>query len=366
MSIVPTDAPGRFPEIAPDEFVTDERTPIIGNLKDDNGHGKDAANTLVIHSINGVLSSGLIGSEILLASGAHLIIEDDGSFLYDPAGGFNALDAGETTFETFTYAGVLRTPEGYLYTRTATVCIEITGIAGSVAVSPKPADFVLGTDGHDTLLGTGDGDNIFALDGDDIVSPVGSANMIDGGEGHDTVVYTGNRADYRHIQQADGLAVEHSDGETDTLEDIERVQFDDGALIFFDDIDRAHLESVYRFYSAGCGRTADEDGLRYWIDRLNDLENADPAVNTERFLVDNFFASDEFRDLHGIGLDNAEYVDAMYQNALGRAADDTGRAFWIDALDHGLGRADLLLAFARSDELGQQIAPDIDDGVWVV
>lgn len=366
MSIVPTDDPGRFPRAVSDEFFTDERSPVTGNVLVDNGYGPDTATTLFIRAINGISSSGLIGSVVLLASGALLTVNDDGSFVYDPMSAFGELIPGETAIDTFTYTSMNRTSEGRYYSSTATVCIEITGVAGNVTVSPKPVDFILGTDGHDTLRGTGDGDRIFALDGDDIVSPVGSANTIDGGEGHDTVVYAGNRADYRPVLQTDSLAVEYSDGETDTLEDVERVQFDDGALIFEDDIDRSNLESVYRFYSAGCGRTADEDGLRYWIDRLNDLEDANPSVSAASFLADSFFASDEFRDLYGVGLNNAEYVDAMYQNALGRAADDAGRTFWTKALNHDLGRDDLFLAFARSDELGQQIAPDLDNGVWVV
>ncbi len=366
MSIPPTettDGSNRFSAAAPDAFVTDERTPVIGNVLADNGHGPDPATPLLISGINGSWSSGLIGSTIMLASGALLTVNDDGSFAYDPTGAFGALDPGETVVDSFTYTGQYRTQEGRTFSGMATVCIEIEGVAGNVAGSPGPVDFILGTVGDDALRGTGSGDRIHALEGDDTVAPGDGANTIDGGKGHDTVVYTGTRADYDHDLQADAVVVERRDGEADTLLNIERVQFEDGALLFDEEIDRSHLEIAYRFYSAGFGRAADEEGLRYWIDRLGDL---DPSLSAERFMADSFVASDEFRDLYGVDLNNAGYVDAMYRNALGRAADDAGHAFWTDAMDHGLGRDDLLIAFALSDENGQQIAPNLDDGVWVL
>jgi hypothetical protein len=49
-------------------------------------------------------------------------------------------------------------------------------------------------------------------------------------------------------------------------------------------------------------------------------------------------------------LSNADYVEFLYQNALGRASDPGGKAAWVNQLNNGADRADLLIGFSESPE----------------
>ncbi len=358
-----------FVRAVPDEFFTDERSPVAGNFLSDNGNGPDPVNTLLILAINGFHAFGSKEpTTAMLASGALLTVNSDGSFIYDPAGAFDWLEQGENTVESFTYLSFIRTlPNGRTLTSTTTVSINIEGIADNGDSARGPFDFVLGSQCDDTLRGTELGDFIYALGGDDVILPGGGANTIEGDDGDDTVVYAGLRADYEYDLQVDSsVVVERLNGEIDALFDVERIAFDDGALIYDEPVDGQNLWTVYSFYSAGLGRTADEEGLRYWISQLDYLDKADRSEDKVQFMADSFVLSDEFGNLYDTDLNDADYVDTMYMNALGRAADEEGHAFWTDAMERGLGRDALLIAFAQCDENRDRIAPDINDGVWVM
>ena len=64
---------------------------------------------------------------------------------------------------------------------------------------------------------------------------------------------------------------------------------------------------------------------------------------------DSFAASSEFRRNYG-ALTNADFVSRVYQNVLHRAADSSGRAYWINRLGRGLSRGGLMSSFSESSE----------------
>ncbi len=64
-----------------------------------------------------------VGNPVLLASGAQLTLNADGSMLYDPNGQFEHLDVGETATDTFTY----RVGDGNGGSNTGSVTITING-----------------------------------------------------------------------------------------------------------------------------------------------------------------------------------------------------------------------------------------------
>jgi hypothetical protein len=60
--------------------------------------------------------------------------------------------------------------------------------------------------------------------------------------------------------------------------------------------------------------------------------------------------SSEFINRYG-ALTDTGFVDALYQNVLGRLPDQAGLNFWLDQLEHqGQTRAVVLVGFAESPE----------------
>ena len=100
---------------------------------------------------------------------------------------------------------------------------------------------------------------------------------------------------------------------------------------------------VERLYDAAFGRTPDALGYgNYTRALLNGTTLQQEALG--------FLQSQEFAIRYGAASSNGAFVDALYRNALHRAADAPGRAGYVAALDNGASRVDLLVAFSESPE----------------
>ncbi len=227
---------------------------------------------------------------------------------------------------------------------------------------------IVGTPDPDILNGTQFDDVIQALASDDTINASFGDDDIDGGEGTDTVVYARNRNQVTHEWQDDGTIVVTrlvlGDG-IDTMVDIERIDFNDGSLLY--DVDTPNLGFGYRIYQASFNRTPDEGGVLFWIGNLDHFDTLGwSQYEKEQFLATQFIQSDEFKDLFGANPTNEQYIDAMYLNVLDRLPDQGGYDFWVGGMEQGLTREDILIAFTKSDENVARTAADLDDGVWVV
>lgn len=119
-------------------------------------------------------------------------------------------------------------------------------------------------------------------------------------------------------------------------------------------------ENISRLYATMLGRDPDEQGLNAWTDAFhNGMGYADIAKG--------FAGSDEFR---AMPTSNAQFVDALYQNGLGRHAEADGLQGWTDMLNHGASRGDIAAGIAGSDEArnyqqstsGYQFNPSVGTG----
>ena len=99
---------------------------------------------------------------------------------------------------------------------------------------------------------------------------------------------------------------------------------------------------VARLYVAAFGRNADSAGL---VQQYAGLR----AGLSLAQLGDGLVGSAEFAGRYG-ALSNADYVNALYRNVLGRTGDAPGVAFYNGALARGASRGTILAAFADSDE----------------
>lgn len=103
-------------------------------------------------------------------------------------------------------------------------------------------------------------------------------------------------------------------------------------------------DSIDRLYSAYFLRSPDQAGFNFWVDEFS-------AGRWDMEGMSNFFASsDEFIARYST-LTNAEFVELIYRNVLGRPAEPSGFTFWVGKLDSGeFSRGRVMLLFSESKE----------------
>ncbi|WP_198000024.1 beta strand repeat-containing protein [Gimesia alba] len=154
------------PTAQDDAFTIDEETTITGgDLFADNGSGADSdpdtLDTPFVSLVNG--SAGNVDSQFSLGSGALLLVNNDGTFNYDPNGAYDYLAVGEIATETFTYT----LSDGNGGTDTATVTITINGVNNPPVAQPDAID----VNKEQTING-----NVFADNGSGVDSDVDASD----------------------------------------------------------------------------------------------------------------------------------------------------------------------------------------------
>ena len=111
-------------------------------------------------------------------------------------------------------------------------------------------------------------------------------------------------------------------------------------------VDPGVRDSVVRLYQATFDRAPEAEGLDYW---LTFYVRGMPLTT----IAEHFMTSPEWQARVG-SPDDARFVDLLYRNVLGRAADESGSAYWQDQLRRGYPRAALVVSFSESSELVQR------------
>ena len=103
----------------------------------------------------------------------------------------------------------------------------------------------------------------------------------------------------------------------------------------------AHLSrEVDALFQSILHRTVDPAGRTAYVQLLSSGATLDTVATS-------LLNSAEYRNRRAT---NAAFVDGLYRDLLGRAADAGGRQSWIAALNSGRTRADVIQAFLNSDE----------------
>ena len=85
--------------------------------------------------------------------------------------------------------------------------------------------------------------------------------------------------------------------------------------------------------------------MKYWTEKYTSGENSLQAV------AQSFLISEEFIERYGENVTNAQYVETLYVNVLGRGYDQDGYNYWLGSLNGGTeSRNELLLGFSESAE----------------
>ena len=118
--------------------------------------------------------------------------------------------------------------------------------------------------------------------------------------------------------------------------------------------------SVARLYYGLLDRTPDAAGLKGW-ETFGTTSNPLSPISTLSTITAGILQSPEYLANSG-GLSNAQFIDAIYQNALGRAPDAGGLQNDLTALNAGASRASVALGITESPEAAQYLAPNIEYG----
>ena len=260
----------------------------------------------------------------------------NGAYSYTPAHGYSGADSFSFTLFDANHGSNLYM--GFITVNK--VSVTQNGSEG--------ADQLTGSSGDDQLLGNGGADSFVGTLGDDVLN---------GGSGFDTVRYGGARASFTVAASTDGnfsLRKPGQDGQ-DSLQQIERVQFDDLAVAL--DI-AGNGGQTYRLYQAAFDRKPDLAGLGFWI-------NAMDHGSTLNEVAANFMQSNEFRALYGGSAPaTSVLVSKLYQNVLHRTPDAGGFAYWSNILDsHAASAAQVVSSFSESPENQAQVIAAIKNGI---
>lgn len=229
---------------------------------------------------------------------------------------------------------------------------------GDVLTVEAPGSRLFGSSGDDLFELYASGSEVYGDSGNDWFVRAAGGHVFDGGFGIDTVEYLGPRFSIDVDLRADGVITVASGGAVDVLYDVERVQTTSGAYLF--GLDGPQARAAYLLYGGAFDRTPDEGGFLFWTNALQG------GLSVERAAA-YFVSSPEFVQLYGTRLTDAEFVELLYQNVLGRSGDPQGEAFWNQYLATGQGdRADVLANFTQLPEFGTIVYEDVANGYWVV
>jgi Ca2+-binding RTX toxin-like protein len=236
------------------------------------------------------------------------------------------------------------------------------------------ADTISGSVQADTIWGGADDDLIYGGDGDDALYGGEGDDTVEGGEGNDSIV-AGLGTDIT----SGGLGIDTLDltsvtaavtlnmatGVTNGLGthtgyEIARVGSGNDKVIGTNGSDAIYgnggddalygdgyrsvydlddARAVYRLYQATLDRVPDAAGQAGWTELLA------TDARTLAGVAAGFVGSAEFQSVYG-ALSNAAFVELLYQNVLGRAADAGGLAGWTNALAGGTSRAQVVTGFS--------------------
>ena len=149
------------PTATPDSFTTNSLTSLIGNvMSDDNGAGidSDPDGSITVRDVNGVPVD--VGRIVAGSNGGTFIIYAHGGYVFQPAGDFDGLGAGQTADTSVTYT----ITDGFGATSTATVTVTV--LDGTTNIAPVAREDIVNAGTASIATGSVFWDNGFGPDED--------------------------------------------------------------------------------------------------------------------------------------------------------------------------------------------------------
>ncbi len=214
---------------------------------------------------------------------------------------------------------------------------------------------VVGADGNDTILTGSGADNITGAQGNDsiatylgndtIVTGVG-IDTVDAGIGFDVAQVAGTAGNWTAAKTATEVVLvsDLNSANVSHLKNVNFISFT-GATGGQTSIVISGTEAegnAMRLYQGLFNRSADQSGAEYWEAQVRAGASTDAIAN--QFLVSN-----EYTAAHP-SQTNTQFVEMLYVNALGRAADVGGLNYWVGELNQGASKAAVAVGIIDSQE----------------
>jgi hypothetical protein len=118
---------------------------------------------------------------------------------------------------------------------------------------------------------------------------------------------------------------------------------------------------VNDFYRGFLDRFPDSGGFNYWLGQMRSAQcsGAAAVTGTAKQIATLFFQSAEYA---ARARSNAEFVEDLYNGIMRRGAEAAGFQFWIDVLNGGMSRLNVLNAFIASPEFANRVNDVIATG----
>ena len=118
------------------------------------------------------------------------------------------------------------------------------------------------------------------------------------------------------------------------------------ATVFSDEYRGIDVDRIFRRFLK---RASDPSGRTYWVNGIRNGKSL-RKVRAQLFGSNEYFTK--------AGSYNQGFVDAAYQDVLGRLPDPSGEAYWVHKIDTGTGRGSVANAFLVSTEARRSIVKD--------
>ncbi len=214
---------------------------------------------------------------------------------------------------------------------------------------------------QDTMI-----ENFLGSNSDDVIILNSTNNFTDLGLGFDRV-YIENNGSSRIDFFNGKLVVSNKESGLDTISNAEEI-FLNNEIIDEQNFQRdvIHVDNyeagtqISRLYLGVFDRVADKEGLYYWI---NEYEN----LNDISLIANSFVISQEFNNIYGSTQTDQEYVSLLYNNILYREPDQDGFEYWISKMqDENFSKSNVLVSFSNSQEFINLTAVYFEDDSIVV
>lgn len=303
---------------------------------------------------------------------------------------------------SWTYAhGGYEMKNGYvdpsLYIHETTIISKLVTGRGDDTVTASDFGVRIETDaGSDTVYGGLGNDDIDLGSGNDFYYGHAGNDILFGGAGTDTMDFQSVALSHYRFEfgrEEKLTAVNLLTQESMDLDDVESLIFDgdsykirelqddilalgmslieqDHVAYYLSDIDSeggsvsADDAQLYRTYMGGLGRAPDSAGFDWWQGKINSGEF---DLNE---LAARFIDSEEFRSLADQNdngqIDNAEFLDHVYTNVLGREPDAAGYNWWLGKLNSGdFSQSEAFNNMTQSDEYVLLTANTVSDWLFI-